>query len=127
MQGSPSRDDEVTASVEVKPVVRVTSIGRTPPGRHEPRGPELPEVVRDEVLGLPHYPSELTDPPVAPRQLAENCPAHRVADKLQELERRFVGSAHDHGEDDRSREIDTSISFDASPEGWRRTRESPPS
>jgi hypothetical protein len=102
MQRRAGCDKKRAEAGEVQPIVRVTPISRTPPCGHEPRGPELTEVVRDEVLGFPYQLSELAHTPIAPRQVTEKLPAEWVADQLEKLEGTFVGSCGDHTRQDRS-------------------------
>ena len=113
MHRGPCRHEELAEAGEVQPVVGVAPISRALPGRHQTPRPELPEVVRDEVLGLPHQLSDLADPPVAAREVAQKLPAQWVRDQLQELNRRFVSGSSDHVMQDRSSGIDMSIQFDA--------------
>ena len=113
MHRSACRHEELAEAGEVEPVVGVAPISRALAGRHQPSRPELPEVVRDEVLGLSHQLSDLADPPVAAREVAQKLPAQWVRDQLQELKRRFVSSSSNHDVDDRSNGVDMSILLDA--------------
>ena len=94
--------EQVPATSQLGPVVGVAPIGRAAPGRHQPRRPQLPEVIGDQALPLAGRSRELADAAITARQRAEQRPAQRVADELEEPRRRDLCRLGNHPGDNTS-------------------------
>ena len=71
-------------ALQIQAVVDVARVGRAPPLADHACGPQLAEVVRDEVGWLAHRLHKLVHLTVARRQSRDQPPAHVVAKQLQE-------------------------------------------
>jgi DNA-binding transcriptional ArsR family regulator len=76
--------EEAPTSFEIDAVVRVATVGRAAPSRHETGVAQFPQVVRDEVLRLTHRLRQLADATVGGGELGEQVPPNRVTCELEE-------------------------------------------
>src|SRR5215469_5165688 len=78
MQHAPGARQQLAAAIELEQIVGITPVSRTSPARHDSLGPKPTEVVGDEILRQLQTGAQLTDPPIAVGQLAQQPPPDRV-------------------------------------------------
>ena len=95
MQRALALASKLSAAHQLQHVVRVTAVGEAAPRRHQTAVAQLTQVIRDEALTLPSQLAQLTDTPIAARELAQQPPAQRMARKPQKRRRAVcLDSAH---------------------------------
>ena len=104
MQANPGLAEEVTATLQVCPVVDVAAVGRAPTALHDLGLSQLCEVVRDEVLRLGQELRELTDSAIACCERLEDLPPDRICEEPENGGR--INSDDRHVDDDTSNQID---------------------
>jgi hypothetical protein len=104
VQRGAGADEQLTAARQLEQVVGVAAVGEAAARRDHAAVAQLTQVVGDQVLALPGQLGQLTDAPIAARQLAQQPPAQRVARELQEPRRRRRGGLDrvDHATDNTS-------------------------
>ena len=83
MQRGAGADEQLAAARQLEHVVGVAAVSEAATGRDQSAVAQLTQVVGDQALSLGGELAELADPPVAPRQLAQQPPTQRVAGQPQ--------------------------------------------
>jgi hypothetical protein len=84
MQVSASSGQQVSTQGQVDAVVDVPPVSGAASRCHDTGVAQLGQVVRDEVLRLPHQFGQLPDATVATRKFGEQTPPVRVSDERQD-------------------------------------------
>ena len=87
MQRGAGAGEQLTAAHQLEDVVGVATVGEAATRRDQSAVAQLAQVVGDEALSLVGELTQLTDPPIAARQLAQQPPAQRVAGQPQKRRR----------------------------------------
>ena len=108
MQRAAGRRQQLPAARQVEAVVGVAPIGRAAPHRHQPLGPQPPQVVGDQALRSSDQGAQLAHLSIAAPELAQQPPAQRVPGQPHEARRRDIRTPGRRGHPLH----DTSIQFD---------------
>ena len=87
MQRGRGVGEQLPARDQIEAVVGVAPVRGAPPHGHQPAATQLAQVVRRQALPLADQRRELTDLPIAARQLAQQPPPQRVSRQPQKPRR----------------------------------------